>query len=160
MIHYLTQKQVGWLVGISVSSPNDFSDEELFWATYPHTVIHLILGINTPLHVKVLQDMGFKKFLLLGYKEFGRGVKYYESNQNEVNTNIAEWKNDITGLFGTCVLSFDNLAIEQIDLQSLLPSKLWERFYMGDDFSHTMYIDAIDETFAPTSRSDKADRVG
>ena len=51
------------------------------------------------------------------------------------------------------MVSFDNLAIEQLDVKRLFTNKGWDKFYMGDDFCSTMYIDAIKQNYAPTSRS-------
>lgn len=57
------------------------------------------------------------------------------------------------------VIGFDNLALEQLDIESsLLPSE-WDELYNGDDFSSSMYIDAVEEKFAPTSRSPYNERV-
>ena len=33
-----------------------------------------------------------------------------------------------------------------------MSEKSWKDFYMGNEFTHTMYIDAVSEVFAPTSR--------
>jgi hypothetical protein len=34
----------------------------------------------------------------------------------------------------------------------------WDKYFLGQDFSHTMYVDAVEEIFAPTSRSPIEDR--
>jgi hypothetical protein len=57
------------------------------------------------------------------------------------------------------IISFDNLAIEQLNLFSKISSEIRKATYQGDDFTHTMYIDAVEQTFAPTSRAPKNDRV-
>lgn len=51
------------------------------------------------------------------------------------------------------VLSFDNLGIEQLNVKRFFTESGWNKFYMGDDFCFTMYIDAVKQEFAPTSRS-------
>jgi len=63
------------------------------------------------------------------------------------------WNKYLPKYFGKCTLSFDNLAIEQLNVKRLFTVEGWERFYMGDDFCFTMYIDAVKQEFAPTSRS-------
>ena len=56
---------------------------------------------------------------------------------------------------GKTILSFDNLAIEQLNIKRLFTDQGWNDFYMGDDFSFTMYIDAVKQEYAQTSRSKK-----
>jgi hypothetical protein len=55
--------------------------------------------------------------------------------------------------FGKSIISFDNLAIEQLNVRRLFTNKGWDKFYMGDDFTFTMYIDAVKQHYAPTSRN-------
>ena len=50
-------------------------------------------------------------------------------------------------------LSFDNLAIEQLNMKRFFTDAGWERFYLGDDFSFSMYIDAVRKEYSPTSRT-------
>jgi len=38
-------------------------------------------------------------------------------------------------------------------VKRLFTQEGWEKFYMGDDFTYTMYIDAVEGNYAPTSRS-------
>lgn len=49
------------------------------------------------------------------------------------------------------VVSFDNLAIEQLDVKRLLSQEEWNSFYMGDDGKYTMYIDLVKKQFASCS---------
>jgi hypothetical protein len=51
------------------------------------------------------------------------------------------------------VVSFDNLAIRQLDVKRLMTDKEWEEFYMGDDGQFTMYVDAVNKEFASSSVS-------
>jgi len=148
-------------IGLSVSSPRSWDgDREWWFAGYEHTVLHLIMGIHTVEDLQILRDnFGFKKFLLLGYKVFGRGVEYYQKNKETIDNNIKEWDDNILKLFQGCIISFDNLALEQLTLQGKLPEKLWNQSFMGEDFNHTMYIDVVEREYAPTSRSPKSDRV-
>lgn len=50
-------------------------------------------------------------------------------------------------------MSFDNLAIQQLQIERLLTKDAWSRLYMGDDFEYTMYIDAVNQVYAPSSTS-------
>ena len=49
------------------------------------------------------------------------------------------------------VLSFDNLAIEQLEVQKLLSKEEWDEFYVGDDGTNTYYIDMVERKFARSS---------
>lgn len=60
---------------------------------------------------------------------FRRGVNYYSET---VRKNMNELSNNITSLMPKFdVLSFDNLAIEQLNMKSHLSSAEWDKFYMG-----------------------------
>jgi hypothetical protein len=56
------------------------------------------------------------------------------------------------------VVSFDNLALKQLETKRLLSEDQWNEFYMGDDGSHTMYIDCINKQFARSSVAPVEDR--
>lgn len=45
------------------------------------------------------------------------------------------------------------MGIEQLKVKRLFTDVGWKKFYMGDDFCFTMYIDAVKQQYAPTSRS-------
>ena len=58
--------------------------------------------------------------------------------------------------FGTILehfkaVSFDNLALEQINVKGQLSKEEWNEFYMGDDGKFTMYIDMVKQEFARCS---------
>ena len=57
-----------------------------------------------------------------------------------------------------CV-SFDNLAIEQLDVKRLMSEDEWQTFYMGDDGSFTFYIDMVEGTFGKNSLTPKNKRI-
>lgn len=137
-------------IGVSVTQP---SIENIKWLTdlTPHVVYHIIAGINSvSILGQIKEQAKSPKVLVLGYKTFGRGIDYINP---DVELGIKEWETELPKQLGTMVISFDNLAIEQLEVQEMLPSKLWDEFYMGDDFTHTMYVDAVNQEFAPTSRS-------
>lgn len=50
-------------------------------------------------------------------------------------------------------MSFDNLAIKQLDPKRFMSEDKWKSFYMGDDGAFTMYIDAVERKFAKSSTS-------
>jgi len=49
------------------------------------------------------------------------------------------------------VISFDNLAIEQLNVHRLMSKNQWDQFYMGDDGQYTFYVDLVDQKFARNS---------
>ena len=92
------------------------------------------------------------KVLILGYKELRRGNEYIATH-DEIVANNKKWLYDNLGsLFKKFMLiSFDNLAIEQLDVKRFLTDEEWEEFYQGDDGTSTFYIDAINQKFAQSS---------
>jgi hypothetical protein len=120
-----------------------------FFTEYKNTVIHVILGIDKYKDIKNLKHKGIKKILILGEKDFGL-------NKNQVNLDNRthkEWFWWIPELFKTFeVVSFDNLAIEQLQLKRLFTEEEWQKFYQGEP---SIYIDAVKEMYAPSSRSNK-----
>jgi hypothetical protein len=51
------------------------------------------------------------------------------------------------------VVSFDNLAIEQLNLKRFFSEENWDKFYQGDDGSANLYIDLVEKQYALSSRS-------
>jgi hypothetical protein len=150
LLKELLEKDLIKGLGISVTNLNFTYIEKL--SKYSRNIVyHLIAGVNSVKMIDFLMPVSEEcKVLVLGYKTFGFGVEYYS---REVEDSIKLWKANLRNLLGKCTLSFDNLAIEQLDVKSLFTKEGWNRFYMGDDFCFTMYIDAVKQQFAPTSRS-------
>jgi hypothetical protein len=48
-------------------------------------------------------------------------------------------------------VSFDNLALEQLNIKRFFTNNNWEVFNQGE---HSFYIDSVNGYFAPSSRSD------
>lgn len=124
---------------------------------YPTAVIHTIAGIVTNKELDILSNNNLK-VLILGYKEVKRGKTYFENEENResIISNINLLKNSLTDYFNKFnVVSFDNLALDQLDIKSLLTNNQWDEFYQGKDGSHTFYIDGVKEQFARTSMSEQ-----
>ena len=51
------------------------------------------------------------------------------------------------------VVSFDNLAIKQLNPKRLMSDEQWNQFYLGDDGKFSMYIDLVNQEFAKSSVS-------
>lgn len=118
---------------------------------YDNAVIHTINGMLTAKQIDVLKNNNLK-MLILGYKQFRRGVDFYNKASDTIINN-QQWLNDslpeIVHQFN--VVSFDNLAIEQLNVKRLLKEDEWNEFYMGDDGQYTMYIDMVNQKFAKNS---------
>lgn len=138
-------------VGISISN-NNFDSVKPFVAMTSNIVYHLIAGVTPVETATSLLKFKNAKILLLGYKIFGFGKTFYGKS---VEDKIRAWRKALPSFIGKCTISFDNLAIEQLNVRRLFTDEGWEKFYMGDDFCFTMYIDAVKEQYAPTSRSER-----
>lgn len=121
---------------------------------FPNAVIHVINGIVSVEDLNKLHNAtnGEAKILILGYKDLGRGQEYNKShceviqkNQKELYDNL-EWV-----LHNFKVVSFDNLALEQLDVRRLVSDEDWEVNYMGADATFTFYLDAVRHQFARNS---------
>lgn len=153
MIVYLIKDELVKGVGISITS-NNFNYIKPLLEITDNIVYHIIAGVNKVEVVGSLISLGNCKVLILGYKMFGFGVKYHSE---EVDAELRRWYKYLPSFIGKCTLSFDNLAIEQLKVKRIFTHEGWDKFYMGDDFCFTMYIDAVKQQYAPTSRS--AERV-
>ena len=136
-------------LGISVSN-NNFKHIKPLLKLTDNIVYHVIAGVNKVEIMDKLIALGKSKVLVLGYKKFGFGIKYHNE---EIDKEIKRWYMYLPKYIGKCIISFDNLAIEQLNVKRLFTDAGWNKFYMGDDFVFTMYIDAVKQQFAPTSRS-------
>lgn len=127
---------------------------------FPNAVIHVINGIVSIDELEHLSKNNLK-ILILGYKMFRRGESYYKHfNTDTIDNDINKKKVDLyvklpeiihEGWFR--VVSFDNLAITQLNPERSLEKDEWNEFYLGDDGFATMYIDAVEGKFARSSTS-------
>jgi hypothetical protein len=106
---------------------------------------------------KILESKFYNKILILGFKQFGRA-----RNMILPEESLKEWSNLLRqylyksrylfdGNFKK-IIGFDNLAIDQLGIRDCLTRDEWEKLYFGDEFSSSMYVDAVEGNFAPTSR--------
>lgn len=138
-------------LGISING-DDFEKIKELKSLSNNIVYHVIAGVHDISILDTLNELDNCKVLILGYKTFGRGGLYLNS---KVTENILKWKNNLKPYLGKFLISFDNLALEQLNVESMIDPERWNQCYMGDDFTFTMYIDAVEQKYAPTSRSDK-----
>lgn len=145
-------------IGISIDQYIDRWPFDL--GTY-NTVFHIIAGEFPPADLKKLWEncLNYKRLLILGYKDFGR------AKGRPPKYDLGEWEEALKRLIwesrrssdkfpmGTPIVGFDNLALEQLNVRGAMTEEEWGDRYFGDEFTSSMYVDAVSGLFAPTSRS-------
>ena len=151
LIKQLIDEKLTYGLGISLVNPTEKFITLI--KQYPNAVIHVINGVLKPEDVAALENNNLK-MLILGYKHFRRGNDYFGDKQIKIENNqkwLYDNLSDIISKHKFFVLSFDNLAIEQLKVKRLLPEDEWDEFYMGDDAEFTYYIDMVERKFAKNS---------
>ena len=149
-------EMLGLIHGVGVSL-TDSTDLNLYvnLEMFDNVVVHTIDGLLTKDDIKNMSDKNIK-LLILGYKILGRGADYYHTHKRDIQNNIAYIRDNIKEInqhFN--VISFDNLALEHLNIKSHMPNKEWERLYMGDEGEYTFFIDAVNKKFAVSSLAEK-----
>lgn len=122
---------------------------------FPNAVVHVINGI---VHMDGLEALANNdlKILILGYKDFRRGKTLYDECGSQIDYLKSQFYDMLPKIVNDgwfkCI-SFDNLAIKQLEPKRLMSDKDYKEFYMGDDGSFTMYVDAVNRQFAKSSVS-------
>lgn len=154
LLKSLMDDKLIWGLGISL---NDSSDKSLFEfaSENSNVVIHTIAGILNEKDFNNMKEYTNLKILILGYKTLKRGVSYIESNNSSVHSNMDWLRENLNTLVNTFnVISFDNLAIDQLGVKDRLfadKQDEWDSFYMGDDGNFTFYIDLVKGEFSKNS---------
>ena len=166
-IRKLRDEKLIYGLGISLSDPWQYGFVDAV-KEFPNAVIHVINGIVTMQDLEELRNCGLK-ILILGYKEFRRGEKLYENAdaRNHIDglkQDLYNYLPEIVGHGWFDVVSFDNLAIKQLNPQRMMSKEAWDEMYMGDDnadgklTSASMYIDMVRRTFSANSCSNENER--
>lgn len=114
-------------------------------------VIHVINGVHSFEDIMKLANRDIK-ILILGYKDVRRGELFRMTEDESIKRNQKLIYDNIHTIINSFkVVSFDNLALEQLDIRRLLTTEEWDEFYMGADAKHTMYIDLVKEEFSMNS---------
>ena len=152
LIKKLVDEKLIYGLGVSLVNP---TDEFVFLIQqYPNAVIHVINGILKPSDVEMLSDKNLK-MLILGYKQLRRGGEWYSEDHENIIIKQMWLKENLGGIIERFkVVSFDNLAIDQLEVKRLMSQEEWDEFYMGDDGSMTYYIDMVEQKFARSSTAD------
>lgn len=133
-------------IGISINEMNENIKNELKQKIklMSNVVIHTIAGITDIDTYKYIKDLN-DKVLILGFKNKGRGKKI-KPDLNNLNIQ------NIFKLFN--IVSFDNLALEQLNIKNIISEKEWNKSYMGDDGEFSFFIDLVENKFYKSSISE------
>ncbi len=146
LVEKLIAEKLVYGVGVSL---NDFSPEAIaFLKSYENAVAHLICGVVDEREIDKLKGC---KVLFLGYKLKGRGKDFFTIS---VHKKLIRLRNFITNITkNLLVTSFDNLALSQLKIKTLIGEDEWTKRFMGDDGESTMFIDLIQNNCASSSTS-------
>lgn len=147
----LVEDHLLWGIGISLEYPTEEFLERL--KEFPNAIIHVINGIVTEEQIKGMCDQDIK-MLILGYKMVGRGIDWYgEEGYKILDKQIWLKENlpEIAKHFS--IISFDNLAVEQLNVRNLVDEETWSTRFLGEDGSISFYINLVDGYFAKNSLS-------
>lgn len=140
-------------IGISYNEKANVEDIDFLMKYSRNVVLHCIVGVHDPEDIMAL-NLPYKKVLWLGYKNVGRGETYEpDKDMMEATSYLID---DMRREFD--VLSFDNLALEQLNVKDHVTDSEWDSYFQGDDFTISMYMDAVNGTYAPSSTR-KSDAV-
>lgn len=139
--------KVGFIHGIGVSVGNTVDVDTEQFEGFTNLVVHVINGVIEEECWNNLKGKGLK-ILILGYKNIGRGEEYLYNGvmerrkfmENEVEYLLKN-KGEIVDPFNS--VSFDNLAIEQLNVRDNFGKVAWSVLYQGDDGIHSMYVDGV-----------------
>lgn len=151
LLKKLSDDKMIYGLGVSLTNPSYEFIENV--KEFPNAVIHVVNGIVNMCQLYAMSDKGLK-ILVLGYKKVGRGVGYYGYNSLRVEAEMAALYNNLENIINENwfdVVSFDNLALEQLEVKRLMSEDEWERFYCGDDGQYTFYADMVSKKFYKNS---------
>ncbi len=147
-------------IGISITSPLSSKMKRVgilggtdlgeYLELGPPIVYHVIAGITPLEDIKWLVEKE-NSVLILGYKQWGRAINTKLPDMNPLRNYFKDLFKGRPTERGN--IGFDNLAIEQLGIKELLGESLWNKIYLGDEGTCSMYIDAVKGEFARTSRS-------
>ena len=139
------------IYGLGVSLVNPTEEFISLIQQYPNAVIHVINGVLKPSDIAALSNKNLK-MLILGYKQLRRGNEWYSEDHENIIIKQRWLKENLGGIINNFkVVSFDNLAIEQLEVQRLMSQEEWDEFYMGNDSEFTYFIDMVERKFAKNS---------
>lgn len=160
-IKQLVNAKLIYGLGISLIDANDNFISKV--QEIPNAVIHVIAGIHNISKLDRLSNKDLK-ILILGYKQVRRGSDLYTKFSSAIQEEIKSLKNSLPSIVKEDwfkVISFDNLALNQLDVKNTLniDDEDWKSMYMGDDgmegslTSASMFVDMVERKYAVNSCS-------
>lgn len=159
-------------IGVSLIDSSDKETwslvEKLNFISNGNIVIHTIVGLIGEKDIPLLKN---KKVLILGYKDnVGRGVQYGKTFKGVLESNKNWLKDNLKRLSEIAqVLSFDNLALAQLDAKNVLglSDKEWDLRFQGKDYGDpngedapsTFYFDAVNQMIGRSSTQPYNERI-
>lgn len=132
-------------IGISWRRASWGMDDPIY--RHPDAVLHVIAGIDDFAEIlNVVKAGKVRKLLVLGEKDFGFNLGQVDLS----SPSHIEWRQRLHELFEHALVSFDNLALEQLNVRRFFRKENWTAFHQGE---RSIYIDAVRKVFAPSSRS-------
>lgn len=158
LVDRLVTEKLIYGMGISLMDPNKQFLNDI--KEYPNAVIHIINGVITENQLGALLGHNLK-ILILGYKEVGKGKALYSRMADVIEDRKWSLKGFLPSILreGFSAISFDNRALEQLDVKSFISPEQWNLYYMGDDgmngsySSASMFVDGVRKEFALNSCS-------
>lgn len=152
-IKSLVDKKLIYGLGISLTAASDSFINAV--KQFSNAVIHVINGIVRKDELEALAHNNLK-ILVLGYKEFRRGKDWYAYDGKSIDKLEFQFYNMLPEIVNDgwfkCI-SFDNLAIKQLEPKRLMSEEDYKEFYMGDDGKFSLYVDSVRREFAKSSVS-------
>ena len=136
--------------GVGISCLKYSSRAEAFAKAHSNAVLHLINGVFPVTDYPLFMNKGLK-ILILGYKRYGKGVDFYSKQVEENMAATAQSLKDM--LSGFKVVSFDNLALEQLRVRDIVGEEIYEKTFFGEDGEGSMYVDLVKREYALSSSS-------
>lgn len=145
-------KEKGLIYGIGVSLCDSYDPDLITCLKIcPTAVLHVIAGIIDEDDYDNLKGNNLK-MLILGYKTIRRGKTYIKKRMREVAANQMMLINHFDNMKEDFdIVAFDNLALEQLDIQNEVTEDEWNKYYCGDDGQYTFYVDLVENQFARSS---------
>lgn len=142
----LQQNKLLYGIGISGTDAMQYT-QEIFGVELENVVLHTIVGVSRV--SDVLDAILCSKVLVLGYKQVGFGIQFFDESVIRNQREWFYWRHRL--LSDAMSISFDNLALQQLGIKDIVPEEVWTKHYMGDDGQFTMYVDAVFNKYSISS---------
>lgn len=131
---------------------NPLRKQHIAELNFPHKVVHMIAGVHSVDDVALAVEMGLDRILILGYKAH---------NPDYQPRDLDAWREAVPSFSDLpAIISFDNLAVEQLDVRLTVNEATWNQHFLGPDGTSSMYVDAVTRTYARTSFGNPRHPIG